>query len=76
MAKKKTNAKTVGGIRYYTCKRCGESVAMSTWDWKKLKPDHKRMCKNCIRLAMADPTPGYEPGRHLTSLGYHMLDPW
>lgn len=44
---KKSNAKTINGIRRYTCKRCGKPVEISHYKWRQLPTEDKRLCPDC-----------------------------
>ena len=41
--------KTVGNIRHFVCKKCGQPKQEGIYHWKKKKQKDKNICLECIK---------------------------
>lgn len=43
-----TMARTVDGIRIYTCKLCGKEERLNLYNWRKKPEKSKNICTKCL----------------------------
>lgn len=43
-----TMARTIDGIRIYTCKLCGKEECLNLYNWRKKPEKSKNICTKCL----------------------------